>query len=1026
MSNSLLKTLSGEVLEGKSVSPITLGGASLLLLRLVPKMDKHIFVQIEDHSTASDLFTYCFMLNNESFCFFPEDDSGFTVPGFSTENQRYRKEAILKRDQAITCCVIGVGGAIHKKTIPLNRGSKIEKLVYREGQNIERDDVLNKLISFGYGKADTTREPGFFSSRGDILDIFPYHFKNPFRLSFDFNVIEKISIYDPLSQVSIKNVSSLALFEHFEKQNVDNITLMEHYGFPTVLSLKANGDYFSIGKEQNKQQFQTGFRRLSMKNLVQEHRLLKIKDVASRCNTVVFVGVSEAPALRGLLFDEVEKGYIPSSYLSDKFSTLYVSEKDLLSKDRFLNRWSYTKHWVQQEAESSVLNLTAGDFIVHRLFGIGIFIGIVENKKNGKESVGIEYADNARVYVSLDQLSLIHKYIGSRKEPKISTLGTKKWKTGVEKTREEIEIVANEIIQNYTKTTQKRAFKYEAENSLYGEPRRSFPYVETPDQAKAIEDVLNDLNAEKPMDRLVCGDVGFGKTEVAVRAVFKVFLSKKLSVFLCPTTILSDQHFRTLTKRLSGLGVSIKQITRFISNKKQKEIIKKLKNKEVDLLIGTHRILSRDVSISNLGLLIIDEEHRFGVKHKEQIRSIKEGVDVLTLTATPIPRTLQQSMVGIKKISTIRTPPESRKPIITTVQYFDWKLINRKIKDETARGGQVYFLHNNTFTMPLMVDKIRKKFPYLSVVGLSGQMKNDEIEKRSNMFFDGKIDVLVCTTIIESGIDVSNANCIIVNDSQNFGLSQLYQIRGRVGRGSAQAYCMLLVPSKKLEKDAFEKLKALEQNTSLGSGYKISVKDLEIRGAGSIFGYKQSGHIASVGYQMYCDMLAEELVKKKTSEIQSCEPANIICSVTTEISPSYIENPSARLSYYHKISTVFNLSGVDQLEGELVDVFGQFPCGVNNLLNLARVKLLYSISGISKINISEDAVSIIICANEKTREMGSVVSNILAYSGEEVEGVYLKDSTEKSVRILFNLKKDVSPLSFLIKVVDLFKYETIA
>ena len=427
-----------------------------------------------------------------------------------------------------------------------------------------------------------------------------------------------------------------------------------------------------------------------------------------------------------------------------------------------------------------------------------------------------------------------------------------------------------------------------------------------------------------------------------------------------------------------------------------------------------------------MGLLIIDEEHRFGVKHKEQIRSIKEGVDVLTLTATPIPRTLQQSMVGIKKISTIRTPPESRKPIITTVQYFDWKLINRKIKDETARGGQVYFLHNNTFTMPLMVDKIRKKFSHLSVVGLSGQMKNDEIEKRSNMFFDGKIDVLVCTTIIDSGIDVSNANCIIINDSQNFGLSQLYQIRGRVGRGSAQAYCILLVPPKKLEKDAFEKLKALEQNTSLGSGYKISVKDLEIRGAGSIFGYKQSGHIASVGYQMYCDMLAEELVKKKTSEIQSCEPANIICSVTTEISPSYIENPSARLSYYHKISTVFNLSGVDQLEGELVDVFGQFPCGVNNLLNLARVKLLYSISGISKINISEDAVSIIICANEKTREMGSVVSNILAYSGEEVEGVYLKDSTEKSVRILFNLKKDLSPLSFLIKVVDLFKYETIA
>ena len=1025
MSNTLLETLSSEVINGKSVGPITLGGVSLLLLRLISKTDRHIFVQVDNHSVGSDLFAYCFMSNKESFCFFPEDDSGFTVPGFSTENQRYRKEAVLKRDQAVTCCVVGVGNAFNKRTIPLNKKSKIEKLTYKKEQNIERDRILERLLGFGYSRADTTREPGFFSSRGDILDVFPYHFKNPFRLSFNFDRIERISIYDPSSQISIKDVLSLVLFEHKNTQVVDNITLLDHYSYPLVLSLCADGDYFSIGEEQNKRQVQTGFRRLSMKNLTQENRLSKIKDVASNYDTVVFVGISATPAFEGLLFDEVERGYIPSSYLSDKFSVLYISESDLLNKGRFLNRWSYEKHWVQQEAESSVLNLNIGDFIVHRLFGIGVFMGIVENKKNGKECVGIQYADNAQVYVSLDQLSLIHKYVGSRKEPKVSTLGTKKWRLGVEKTKEEIEIVANEIIQNYTKTTRNRGFKYETENSLYGEPRRSFPYVETPDQAKAIGEVLNDLDAEKPMDRLVCGDVGFGKTEVAVRAIFKVFLSKKLSVFLCPTTILSDQHFRTLTKRLSGLGVSIEQLTRFVSKKKQKEIIQKINNKELDLLIGTHRILSRDISMPNLGLLIIDEEHRFGVKHKEQIRFIKEGVDVLTLTATPIPRTLQQSMVGIKKISTILTPPESRKPIITTIQYFDWELINRKIKNEIVRGGQVYFLHNNTFTMPLIVDKIRKNFSNLSIVGLSGQMKNNEIEKRSNMFFDGRIDVLVCTTIIESGIDVSNANCIIINDSQNFGLSQLYQIRGRVGRANVQAYCTLLVPVKKLEKDAFEKLKALEQNTSLGSGHKISVRDLEIRGAGSIFGYKQSGHITSVGYQMYCDLLAEELIRKRTSKTQSYEPTKITCAVATEIPSSYIENPTIRLSYYHKISTVYNLPSIDKLKEELVDVFGQLPYELNNFLNLARVKLLYSNSEISKITISESEVSIIICANEKEREMGDVISNVLTYSSEGVEGVYLKDPTEESVRILFNLKGGLNPISFLIEIVSLFNYENI-
>ena len=419
----------------------------------------------------------------------------------------------------------------------------------------------------------------------------------------------------------------------------------------------------------------------------------------------------------------------------------------------------------------------------------------------------------------------------------------------------------------YIQKNTKRSFSYEKENDLDGVLSSSFSFVETPDQKKAFDDVFEDMNSEEPMDRLISGDVGFGKTEVAIRAMFKAFLSNKVSVLLCPTTILADQHFITCKERLAQFGVSVSLLSRFKTKKEQLKTLSMVKLGQVDILIGTHRLLSKDVQISNLGLLVIDEEHRFGVNHKEKIRSFKNNVDVLTLTATPIPRTLQQALVGLKNLTTIKTPPTSRKPINTFVKYFNWSLVFSHIQKEVNRRGQVYFLYNDIKGIPFVVKKIKDRFPEKTVVGASGKMDSKNLEEVVLAFFDGFIDVLVCTTIIESGLDVTNANTIIIHNAQNFGLAQLYQIRGRVGRGKRQASCLLLIPhGKKLEKDSYNRLKAIEKNTALGSGHAISQEDLEIRGSGSLFGYKQSGHISAVGFEMYCDLLRDEINIKKNQK----------------------------------------------------------------------------------------------------------------------------------------------------------------
>ena len=703
---------------------------------------------------------------------------------------------------------------------------------------------------------------------------------------------------------------------------------------------------------------------------------------------------------------------------SESTSTLFVSENEINSKRKTSDRWAPIQEDKRVVIDrNSISNINHGDFVVHRDFGIGVYLGVKE--RNGKEVVSIEYQDAALVYVSLDQVNLVHKYIGAGKAPKVSSLGSKRWGAEVARAKKAAEDIALDVLRGYSNKNILRPFEYVKENDLDNILSRSFSFIETPDQKKAINKVYSDMNKPSPMDRLICGDVGFGKTEIAIRAIFKAYLSDKLSVFLCPTTILADQHYMTCHDRLTSLGLSVGLLSRFKSKAQQTQIIKDLFNRKIDVLVGTHRILSKDIVLTNLGLLIIDEEHRFGVKDKETIRRIREGVDVLTLTATPIPRTLQQSLVGLKDVSIMLTPPETRKPIITFVKYFDWSLVFSRVEFELSRSGQVYFLNNDISTIPSTVDRLRKRFPNNRIAGASGKMSSKDLEVVVLAFFNGEVDVLVCTTIIESGLDVTNANSIIIRDAQNLGLAQLYQIRGRVGRGYKQGYCHLLIPKKPLEKSAFKRLRSLEQNTALGSGYNISMEDLEIRGAGSIFGHKQSGHITTVGFQMYCDLLSIEIQRTKSEDGVVQKAPNVTTSFQPDISSDYIENMSLRIDYYYRIGSATSVEQLNKIEKELVDVFGPIPDKTKKLLLVASLKNRYKSTPVSQIDIQDSVLKIVVQPFNEEEQL-VFLSRVGIYKHKTLESVRFKEVSGGLLGVFLNVSGSGDVFDLLFDFVHLF------
>lgn len=641
-------------------------------------------------------------------------------------------------------------------------------------------------------------------------------------------------------------------------------------------------------------------------------------------------------------------------------------------------------------------DLSVGDYIVHENHGIGMYLG-VEHIVNGdveKDYLLVQYKGTDRLYVPIDQLHLVEKYVGQEgKKPRVNKLGGVEWSKSKNRIKQSIEDMAEQLLDVHAKRQALPGFAFAPDDELQKEFENAFPYVETDDQLKAIEEVKRDMEKPHAMDRLVCGDVGFGKTEVALRAAFKAVCNHKQVAILVPTTILAMQHFETFSKRMEAFGVEIALLTRFCTVKEQNKIFKGLQEHRIDIVIGTHKLLNKKLHFRDLGLLIIDEEQRFGVKHKEQIKSLQENIDVLTLSATPIPRTLYFSLTGVKDMSVIETPPDNRLPIQTYVIEEVPMVIEQAVRREILRGGQVFVVYNSVENLNKMASKYRELFPNSRILTGHGRMKEAELEDVILKFQNHEADILVCTTIIETGIDMPNVNTMIVHDADHFGMAQLYQLKGRVGRSKRVAYAYLMYKRDKLlSEDQRKRLNALREYTALGSGYKISMRDLEIRGSGNMLGAEQSGHVAEIGFELYLKMLQETIRKMKQGESEMASaPSKTICTeididIKAYFPESYISDTRLRIGLYQRLDTVMNEAELAELYDELIDRFGVPDESVNNLLRLMELKQIASAAQILSIKQKKTNVYIKI-----DPEADFDLQALLKYVEKSVGKLYLKN-----------------------------------
>lgn len=646
----------------------------------------------------------------------------------------------------------------------------------------------------------------------------------------------------------------------------------------------------------------------------------------------------------------VTLGKLNSGFECFDIGLLVISANDLIEGEK--RRVQHSSAF--KEGEKIVYaDLKIGDYVVHKNYGIGIFIGVstVTADDTTKDYIKIKYQGDDILYVPTNQLDNVRKYIGGDELGlKVNKLGGKDWQRTKAKVKNELREVATELIELYAKRQRAVGHAFAKDTPWQEQFEGSFPYMETDDQLRCIEEVKKDMELQKPMDRLLCGDVGYGKTEVAIRAAFKAIMDGKQVAYLVPTTVLAGQQYQTFKERMQGYSITVEVLNRFKTKKQQDKIIKDLKLGKVDVVIGTHRILSSDIEFKDLGLLIIDEEHRFGVKAKEKIKQYKNNIDVLTMSATPIPRTLHMSIVGLRDMSVIYEPPYNRKPVQTYVLEYDEEVIKEAITKELEREGQVFYLFNNVENIMQKADYIQDLVPEAKVAYAHGQMTGNQIEEIMQDFIDSKINVLVCTTILESGIDIPNANTIIVENADRMGLAQLYQIRGRVGRSDKQAYAYITYKRDKLLSEVADKrLKAIKEFTEFGSGFKIAMRDLEIRGAGSLLGEIQHGHLQQVGYDTYCNLLDEVIKEMQGVEVKEEIDLQIDLNVTCYIPDGYISDASQKIEIYQDIALVRSEEDIQNVIDEIIDRFGDMPEELENLLDIARIKYLAKPLQISKI-----------------------------------------------------------------------------
>ena len=663
---------------------------------------------------------------------------------------------------------------------------------------------------------------------------------------------------------------------------------------------------------------------------------------------------------------------------------VFITEGDMFGVEKKRKRRKKTNY--QGKAIQSFTELSVGDYVVHEEHGLGIYKGIekVERDKVIKDYIKIEYGDGGNLYLPATRLESIQKYAGAEaKKPKLNKLGGTEWNKTKTRVRGAVQEIAKDLVKLYAARQEKAGFQYGTDTVWQREFEELFPYDETDDQMDAIDAVKKDMESRRIMDRLICGDVGYGKTEVALRAAFKAVQDSKQVVYLVPTTILAQQHYNTFVQRMKDFPVRVDMLSRFCTPARQKRTLEDLRKGMVDIVIGTHRVLSKDMQFKDLGLLIIDEEQRFGVAHKEKIKHLKENVDVLTLTATPIPRTLHMSLAGIRDMSVLEEPPVDRTPIQTYVMEYNEEMVREAINRELARNGQVYYVYNRVTDIDEVAGRVQALVPDAVVTFAHGQMREHELERIMADFINGEIDVLVSTTIIETGLDISNANTMIIHDADRMGLSQLYQLRGRVGRSNRTSYAFLMYKRDKLLREEAEKrLQAIREFTELGSGIKIAMRDLEIRGAGNVLGAEQHGHMEAVGYDLYCKMLNQAVLALKGETLEEDSYDTVVeCDIDAYIPGRYIKNEYQKLDIYKRISAIETEEEYMDMQDELMDRFGDIPRSVENLLKIASIRALAHQAYVTEVVINRQEVRLTMYQKAKL-QVDKIPDMVRSYKGD--------------------------------------------
>ena len=961
-----------------------------------------------------------------------EGDRVFFLPdsGKSLEKSNYKSTLGVQRTSAIgkildhkdgVLVVVTYASALEEK-IPDASSIRNSVLKLSQGDEISHEDIVDSLFSAGFERVDFVSEPGQFAIRGAIVDIFSYSYNDPFRVSFFGDEIDSINVFDCNTQLSKEKVDTAEIYpdivaEEGECESFMNITdiLPEE----TLVWLDSSDMYkekeffkdlsifrriyldLPLGRQDEQTikfnispqpSFNKNFELLTediRKHLEEGYRVRIYGEKKSQLERLQSILMQNG----GIMPEFISGCNIHNGFIDHENKVCCYSDHEIFDRFHRVN----IRRSVEKSEMLTINDLTSfaiGDYIVHIDYGVGIFGGLVrmkDDKGRMHEVVKLTYKDNDVVFVSVHALHRISRYKSKDAEPpKIHKLGSKAWQNLKTSTKSKVKDIAKDLIQLYAKRKSARGFAFSADTYLQQELESSFMYEDTPDQEKAVQAVKRDMEDTCPMDRLVCGDVGFGKTEVAVRAAFKAVADSKQVAVLVPTTILALQHFNTFKNRLKDLPCNIDYVSRLRTAKEISDIQKRLKAGTLDIVIGTHKLIGKGFEFKDLGLLIIDEEQKFGVSAKEKLRQLKASVDTLTLTATPIPRTLQFSLLGARDLSIINTPPPNRIPVQTEIMLFDHDEVRGILNYELNRGGQIFFVHNRVEELQSIHDILHRLVPDMKICVAHGQMEAKVLENKILDFMAGDYDMLLCTTIIENGLDVPNANTIIINQAQNIGLSDLHQLRGRVGRSNRRAFCYLMVPPLvSITDDARRRLKAIEAFSDLGSGFNIAMQDLDIRGAGNLLGAEQSGFITDMGFETYQKILAEamEELGMETGITTKGKDDSFLsdCTIETDqlalIPDSYIDVTAEKIRIYKELDSLTSVNDINSMKERLSDRFGPLPEELLRLFDIVLIRQLGQKLGFEKIIIKNGVMIAFFISNPlsqyyKSDRFSKVLENI--------------------------------------------------